>query len=139
MAWRTVNEHLQVIFPEWDVAQTFPESSSWRVDVLYGCSTGSNSLVDGPPWSVRNENDVDHLSDPILRAQVDRGFDTLVERGFEPVDVGSRKAPEERSVRNDAAFGVVLMVSWRGSDMWTVHSSSPCITFPGNEEYSQTR
>jgi len=93
VAWRTVDEHLQVIFPEWDVAQTFPESSSWRVDVLYGCSTGSNSLVDGPPWSVRNENDVDHLGDPILRAQVDRGFDTLVERGFEPVDVGPRRRP----------------------------------------------
>lgn len=100
---------------------------------------GCNSLADGPPWSVRNENDIDSLGDPTLRAQVDRGFDALVERGFEPVDIGPKKAPEARSVRNDAGFGVVLMVSWRGSDMWTVRSSSPSITFPGDEEYSQTR
>ncbi|MEO9329043.1 hypothetical protein [Gordonia aurantiaca] len=138
-AWRTVNQNLQVIFPEWDAAQPFPDEPPSEPEILRGCSTGSNSLADGPPWSVRNQTDVDYLGDPAVRAQVDRGFTALEARGFQPVDYGPKDAPQERKVADDNGFVVVLMVSWRNEDVWTISSFSPCITFPGDEKYSKTR
>ncbi|MCX2755973.1 hypothetical protein [Gordonia sp. 4N] len=138
VAWRTVNQNLNELVPVWQVALPFPEQPMTHPEKLHGCSTGKNSLVDGPPWSVRSETNVDYY-EPTTRSQVDRGFSVLESRGYKPIEIARKNSADERKVTNDEGFSVVLtrsIVSY--GPPWTVTSLSPCITFSGDEQYSQS-
>ena len=107
VAWRTVNQNLNELVPEWQVALIFPEQPMTHPEKLRGCSTGKNSLVDGPPWSVRSETNVDY-DEPTTRSQVDRGFSVLESRGYKPIEIAQKNSADERKVTNDEGFPVVL-------------------------------
>lgn len=136
-AWRTVNANLAILVPDWDAAAPFPESPLSPPAVMRGCSQRKDGLASGPPWSLRVGTTLESPT-PQAIAAVDRGRKTMEERGYRGEAVNPQAPPGFRRFENDRGYfvGIFAHQDVDGAQTYELISVSPCIRFPGDDDYA---